>query len=121
MMIAAFCKPSKPPLIKIATETAEIKSPHTVMTEFFGFRLPFYSPECQYCRETTPRLAPLAEDLGINLVQYNLKEFEQGWDQYRLNSTPTLIHFEGGAEVGRVVGAATNEEFKQFFNDLVLK
>lgn len=80
----------------------------------------FYSPTCQFCKETTPRLVPLAEDAGINLLQYNLKEFEEGWDLYGLQSTPTLVHFEGGAEAGRVVGAATNEEFQQFFDELVI-
>ncbi|MFC0561191.1 thioredoxin family protein [Halalkalibacter alkalisediminis] len=80
----------------------------------------FYSSTCQFCKETTPRLAPLAEDAGINLVQYNLKEFEQGWDKYNLNSTPTVVHFDNGVEEGRIVGAASNEEFMQFFNDYVL-
>ena len=32
----------------------------------------FYSPECQHCQKTTPIVAPLAEEMGIDLVQYNL-------------------------------------------------
>ncbi len=80
----------------------------------------FYSSTCQYCKETTPRLAPLADENGIDLVQYNLLEFEDGWNDYKIEATPTVVHFENGVEVGRVVGAATNDEFQQFFNQLVL-
>jgi thiol-disulfide isomerase/thioredoxin len=81
----------------------------------------FYSSICQYCRETTPRLVPLADDLGVELVQYNLQEFEEGWNEYKIDATPTVVHFENGVEAGRIVGAATDEEFEQFFNDLVLQ
>ena len=34
------------------------------------------------CKEATPILTPMAEELGIDLVQYNLLEFKQGWDDY---------------------------------------
>jgi thiol-disulfide isomerase/thioredoxin len=80
----------------------------------------FYSSDCPYCKEATPRLVPLAEENGINLVQYNLREFEEGWDQYNLDSTPTIIHFENGAEAGRIVSAVPDEEFQQFFDEYVL-
>ncbi|WP_227936948.1 thioredoxin family protein [Alkalihalobacillus deserti] len=81
----------------------------------------FYSSTCQFCKETTPRLVPIANEKGVDLVQYNLLEFEDGWEKYDLTATPTVIHFEDGLEKGRLVGAATNEEFEQFFEELVLK
>ncbi|KHF40924.1 thioredoxin family protein [Halalkalibacter okhensis] len=80
----------------------------------------FYSSTCPYCKEATPRLVPLAEENGINLLQYNLKEFEQGWNQYNLESTPTVVHFENGIEVGRIVSAVSNNEFQQFFDEYVV-
>ncbi|GAE34494.1 thioredoxin family protein [Halalkalibacter akibai] len=76
----------------------------------------FYSSTCQFCKETTPRLVPLADDAGINLVQYNLLEFEEGWNQYNIDATPTVVHFENGVEKERIVGAATDDDFKQFFD-----
>jgi thioredoxin-like negative regulator of GroEL len=81
----------------------------------------FYSSSCIHCKRTTPILAPLAEDMGVDMVQYNLLEFEQGWDQYRIESTPTLVHFEGGKEVARIVGEQPEEEFKKFFEENVTK
>ncbi|WP_017185860.1 thioredoxin family protein [Alkalibacillus haloalkaliphilus] len=80
----------------------------------------FHSPECQYCLETTPVLVPLAEDMDVDLVLYNLLEYEQGWHNYGIDSTPTVVHFENGEEVNRIVGAAPEEEFESFLNHYAL-
>ncbi|ARK32848.1 thioredoxin family protein [Halalkalibacter krulwichiae] len=80
----------------------------------------FYSSTCQFCKETTPRLVPIADEKEVNLVQYNLLEFEDGWEQYDITATPTVVHYENGDEAGRIVGAAENEEFEQFFENIVL-
>lgn len=81
----------------------------------------FYSPTCQYCQQTTPVLMPVAEDMDIDVLQYNLLEYEQGWQQYLIEATPTLIHYENGEEVSRWVGAQPKENIEQFFNDVVKK
>ncbi|WP_017727632.1 thioredoxin family protein [Halalkalibacterium ligniniphilum] len=81
----------------------------------------FYSSTCSFCKETTPRLAPLAQQMDVDLVQYNLLEFEQGWSDYNLQSTPTVVHYQNGKEVARVVGSAQNEEYAMFFSEHVLK
>ncbi|RPF53179.1 thioredoxin family protein [Aquisalibacillus elongatus] len=80
----------------------------------------FFSPTCQYCREATPRLMPIADDMNVDVQQYNVLEFEQGWNEFNIDATPTLIHFENGEEVARVKGAVPNEQFEQFFNQAVL-
>ncbi len=77
----------------------------------------FYSSDCIHCKRTTPVLAPLAEEMDVNMVQYNLKEFEQGWNQYGIEATPTLVHFEDGKESSRIVGEQPEEEFKRFFEE----
>lgn len=79
----------------------------------------FFSPTCPHCQRTTPIVAPLAEDMGVDLVQFNLLEFDNGWNQYRIESTPTIIHFEDGVEVGRIAGATGEEEFKEWFETYV--
>ncbi|NQD66148.1 thioredoxin family protein [Bacillus haikouensis] len=79
----------------------------------------FYSSTCPHCKETTPVLAPLAEEMGVEMVQYNVLEFEQGWTDYQIEATPTLIHFENGEEVDRVVGSQPEEEFRSFFEENV--
>ena len=79
----------------------------------------FYKSDCIHCKRTTPTLAPLAEDMDVDMVQYNLLEFEQGWNQYGIEATPTLVHYEDGKEVARIVGEHSEEEFKGFFEENV--
>jgi thioredoxin-like negative regulator of GroEL len=79
----------------------------------------FYSSTCPHCKETTPVLAPLAEEMGVEMVQYNVLEFEQGWTDYQIEATPTLVHFENGEEVDRIVGSQPEDEFRSFFEENV--
>lgn len=81
----------------------------------------FFSPTCPHCRAMTPVLMPIAKDMDVDVVQYNVHEFEQGWKDYNIEATPTMIHFEDGQEVARVVGNNPKEEIEAFFNDVVLK
>jgi thiol-disulfide isomerase/thioredoxin len=79
----------------------------------------FFSPTCQFCVETTPYLAPLAKDNDIDMKQFNLLEFGQEGRQYAIESTPTLIHYEDGEEVARIVGQQSEEDFQLFFDEFV--
>ncbi len=76
----------------------------------------FYSSTCPHCKKTTPMLAPLAEDMGVDMVQYNVLEFEQGWTDYQIEYTPTLVHYEKGKEVDRLVGSQPEEVYRNFFD-----
>ncbi|MCW1927422.1 thioredoxin family protein [Bhargavaea beijingensis] len=77
----------------------------------------FFSPTCPHCQEMTPRLMPIAEDMGVQIDQLNLLEYEDGFIQYQIEATPTLIHFEDGVEVGRIVGAQPDENIEAFLNE----
>lgn len=81
----------------------------------------FFSPECVHCQEMTPRLTPLADKNDIEIVKYNVLEYEKGWNDYRIEATPTMIHFKDGKEVKRVTGAIPNEQIQGFFDQVVLK
>lgn len=81
----------------------------------------FFSPICVHCKAMTPVLMPVVEDMGVDLVQYNIYEFEQGWEDYKIEGTPTIIHFEDGKEVSRLYGAHPKENIEAFFNEVVLK
>ncbi|MDQ1909755.1 thioredoxin family protein [Paenibacillus sp. GD4] len=86
------------------------------------FFIYFYASTCPHCKRTTPILAPMAKDMNIDLKQYNLEEFKQGWNQYKIEYTPTLVYYKGGKEVERLVGGVasngeaghTPETYKQF-------
>ncbi|EPD50734.1 hypothetical protein HMPREF1210_02704 [Paenisporosarcina sp. HGH0030] len=81
----------------------------------------FFSPICVHCKAMTPVLMPIVEDINVDLVQYNIYEFEQGWEDYKIKATPTMIHFEDGKEVARMVGSQPKEQIETFFNEFVLK
>ena len=81
----------------------------------------FFSPECSHCKNYTPKLMPIAKELGIEVHQLNVLEYPEEWDKYNLEATPTLIYFEDGKEYARSTGDAPDETTKQFFNDTVLK
>lgn len=63
-----------------------------------------FSPECPHCQKMTPALMPIAKELGIHIDQYNILEYNQGWNDYKVEYTPTLIYFKDGKEVSRIVG-----------------
>lgn len=79
----------------------------------------FFSPECGYCKEMTPVLMPLAEQEDVEIVQYNVLEYEQAWTDFAIEATPTLVHFENGKEEMRAVGALPEEEILRFFEEVV--
>jgi thiol-disulfide isomerase/thioredoxin len=79
----------------------------------------FFASDCPHCKVTTPVLMPLAEEMGIDVVQYNLLEFQDGWNQYAISGTPTLVRFEDGKEVARIDGSREEAMFRQWFEENV--
>ncbi len=64
----------------------------------------FYASNCVHCQNTTPVIVPMVDEMGLDLKKLNLLEFKDQWNKYGIESTPTLIHFENGEEVSRLVG-----------------
>jgi thiol-disulfide isomerase/thioredoxin len=78
----------------------------------------FYSPTCPHCKKTTPIVVPLAKQMDIDLKMFNLLEFEDGWDKYHIEGTPTLIHYEKGKEVKRIDGYHEEAVFRDWFSTI---
>ncbi|OIK12121.1 thioredoxin family protein [Bacillus sp. MUM 13] len=75
----------------------------------------FYSPDCKECIKTTPVVAPLAEKMGIDLVQYNLLEFQSGREKYHIKSAPAVIYFKNGVEQDRITGYNGEKAYMEWF------
>ena len=75
----------------------------------------FFSPTCQYCKAFTPVLMPIAKEYEVKIDQLNVLEFNLSWNEYHIESTPTLIYFENGEEVTRLIGDAPKEVVHEFF------
>ncbi|MBU8908107.1 thioredoxin family protein [Desertibacillus haloalkaliphilus] len=78
----------------------------------------FQNPTCPACKEATPILIPLADSLGIDLVNFNLLEFEHGWGDFKINGTPTIVHYENGIEVNRIEGLQEEDGYKQWYEQI---
>lgn len=80
----------------------------------------YYSPACIHCQQATPVVVPITEELGIDMKKMNLLEFDlMGY--YGLEGTPTIVHYENGKEVARLVGHVEEEEYRAFFDEYVLE
>jgi len=79
----------------------------------------YFSPTCSYCQQTTPIVVPVTEELGVDMVKMNLLEYDK-MDYYDIEGTPTIIHYEDGEEVERIVGYHEKEDFEEFFQEYVL-
>ncbi|MDX8362120.1 MULTISPECIES: thioredoxin family protein [Bacillaceae] len=77
----------------------------------------FYQSTCPACKETSPIIVPMAEEMGIDLKLYNLLEFNEGWDEYNIESTPTIVQYQDGKEVSRLNGAVGAEKFESWFKE----
>ncbi|PMY01138.1 thiol reductase thioredoxin, partial [Pseudomonas sp. MPR-R5A] len=62
-------------------------------------------------------VSPLSEDMGVDLLQYNLLEFEEGWDDYGITQTPTIVQYKDGKEVARITGYQNKAVFEDWFNE----
>lgn len=80
-----------------------------------------FSPTCAYCKQTTPELNELAEEMDITYYQFNVLEFQDGWDTYALDATPTLIYFENGEEADRLVGGIVDEQTRETYRNFFEK
>ncbi|TLS54229.1 thioredoxin family protein [Paenibacillus antri] len=84
-----------------------------------SFFLYYFSSTCPYCMQTTPLLNPIIEDAGVNVPQFNLDVYNDGFGKYNIVYTPTLIYYENGVEKERIeggFGAENNEaKFADFF------
>jgi thioredoxin 1 len=90
-----------------------------------SFFVYYFASDCPHCRLTTPQLKPLADELGVNLHQFNLREFDTYFGKMNIEATPTLIYYKDGVESERMQGGLkesgttdgyTLEVFKSFFS-----
>lgn len=74
----------------------------------------FYQPDCEYCKIVSPMLFPMADEMNKMIYPVNVKGKDDAWMDYKLEGTPTLIHFQEGKEVGKIVGSHPQEAFREF-------
>ncbi|GBF74474.1 thiol reductase thioredoxin [Paenibacillus sp. 598K] len=84
----------------------------------------YFASDCSFCKQTTPVLMPIAEQAGVDLPQFNLREFDSYFQKMGIQFTPTLAYYENGALVDKMEGGVavdggtgyTEQQFADFFN-----
>lgn len=72
----------------------------------------FWAPWCMPCKMVSPILDEIAEERqgALTVAKVNLDENPALASQYGVMSIPTVIRFQDGQEVSRVVGAMPKAE-----------
>lgn len=78
----------------------------------------FFSPLCQYCKNFTPKLMPIAEEYDIRIDQMNVLEYNEQMNKYAVTQTPTLVVYKDGEEVERLVGDHEESNIRAFFDSV---
>ncbi len=46
----------------------------------------------------------------------NLEENPEGWKEFNIEGTPTIVNYKNGKEINRIEGEESEEIFKDWFN-----
>ena len=70
---------------------------------------------CGPCRQINPILDSLKSE-GLNIIDIDIDKEQDLAQECSIRSVPTLIMFENGKEVSRVVGFQSKEQIKDLYN-----
>ena len=75
----------------------------------------FWAAWCAPCRMLAPTIDAIAEQFGesARVVKVNVDDNSSTAQRYGIKGIPTLILFNGGKEVERVVGATSKESISR--------
>ncbi|MFJ7764009.1 thioredoxin family protein [Bacillus toyonensis] len=74
----------------------------------------FYQTSCVHCQKLSPVLVPMAKDLNIDMKVMDIEKLDAPWDEYKIQGTPTIIHFKNGKEVSRISGEQSKDKLKEW-------
>lgn len=57
----------------------------------------------------------VAKGMGVQVDQLNLLEYNEDFNTYNIEGTPTLVFFDNGKEIDRMVGDVGKEATEEFF------
>ena len=79
----------------------------------------FWAPWCAPCRVVAPVLEEIASEReDLRVVKLNIDDNQQTTAKFDVLSIPTMILFEGGAPVRKVIGAYPKKKIEaQLFDD----
>ena len=62
----------------------------------------------------SPVVVPMAKDLNVDMKVMDIEKLDAPWDEYKIQGTPTIIHFKDGKEVSRISGEQPKDKLKEW-------
>jgi thioredoxin 1 len=83
--------------------------------------LDFWAEWCPPCRALAPTFEELAKQYEgrVRFLKLNVDENQQVPQRFGIKGIPTLVFFDGGREVERVVGASTKPSLERIVDKYV--
>jgi len=83
----------------------------------------FWATWCGPCKRMAPVVDELADELAETVIigKYNIEEYTELTDEYRIMSIPTIMFFKNGKNISelRMVGAQSKESLKAAIDKLL--
>jgi thioredoxin 1 len=73
---------------------------------------------CAPCRALAPIIKEVAQEMGIEVVNFDADEHESQFAQNSVRSVPTLIFMKNNLEVRRETGMMTKDKLKGIIEEL---
>ena len=76
----------------------------------------FWAEWCGPCRMVGPALEQLSDTMNgkVKIAKLNVDENQEIAMKYGIKSIPSLLLFKEGREIGRTIGAASQEAYQRF-------
>ena len=91
----------------------------TLQKEGKKILLDLWAPWCGPCRMLIPRLEQMSENYDdVEFVKVNVDENREFAMAMGIRNVPTVIIFNGGEEISRMIGAKGENEYKEILDNL---
>jgi thioredoxin 1 len=75
----------------------------------------FWAPWCKPCKMQTPILEKLSgsDEISVKITKLNTEENPKTAQQFQISSIPTLVIFQDGKEIDRLIGLQTENNLAE--------
>ncbi len=101
-------------------ELSDAKFDEKVLNANNPVMLDLWAPWCGPCRMVTPLVEELADEYDgkVDFYKINIDDNQDTAAQYGVTSIPTILFFNDGEEVNRLVGAQSKDKYKAVLDDM---